>query len=504
MGASLKLDHITKTFSGVTVLDDVGLELEPGEVHALIGENGAGKSTLLKILFGIYAPTSGDIYIGGTKVAIKSPRAAYGHGIAMIHQELQQVPQLSAVQNIFLGQPLKRFGVLKDARRMRRDAEAVLGRVGANFDPRAPVETLSVAERQLVEIAKALQGKARIIAMDEPTSSLTPKEIGVLQGLVRSLAADGVSIIYVSHKLDELFAVADRATILRDGRVVGASAMADLDHDKIVRLMVGRGLTQRPPRVSSADAEEVLEVKHVAWGKLVKDVSFTLRKGEILGIAGLMGSGRTELVRLIAGHAKPTRGSVTVGGRERRFRTPRDAIGARIGFVPEDRKRTGHVGIMSVAANIGLASAPKFTSLGFLRRGDRRRQSTAVTQGLNLRPLNVDQEIQYFSGGNQQKAIIARWLVAESEILIFDEPTRGIDVGAKEEIYAAITRLADAGKSLIVVSSELPEVLRLSDRILVMREGELAATLTPPELTEPNIMFHATRQLAPTPPLGDL
>lgn len=497
MTHALKLENISKIFAGVTALNNVSFELEPGEVHALVGENGAGKSTLLKILFGIYAPTSGTIYIDGKNVAIKSPRAANQQGIAMIHQELQQVPQLSAVQNIFLGHPHKRYGLFKDARRMRRDAEAVLDRVGANVDPRVAVEELSVAERQLVEIAKALLGKARIIAMDEPTSSLTPQEIAILLELVRSLAAEGVGIIYVSHKLDELFAVANKATILRDGEVVGAAIMADLSRDSIVQMMVGRQLASRQPRTSLATREKVLEVSGLTWGTSVKDVSFTLHKGEILGIAGLMGSGRTELVRMIAGHVKPTRGDINLFGRARRFRTPREAIRARVGFVPEDRKRTGHVGIMSVAANIGMASASKFTRLGFMRRGKRRTQTTEAVRGLNLRPLNVDQEIQYFSGGNQQKAIIARWLVAESEILIFDEPTRGIDVGAKQEIYDVISCLAAAGKSLIVVSSELPEVLRLSDRVLIMREGRLAATLAPPDLTESKIVFYATQELNP-------
>ena len=491
---AFKLEHIGKVFSGTTALNDVSLELAPGEVHALVGENGAGKSTLLKILFGIYAPTSGEISIGGETVTIRSPRVANQYGIAMIHQELQQVPQLNAVQNIFLGHPYRRFGIFKDARRMRRAAEAVLGRVGATIDARVAVEELSVAERQLIEIAKALLGNAKIIAMDEPTSSLTPKEISLLLQLVRTLAAEGVSIIYVSHKLDEVFSVADKATILRDGEVVGVDDVTNLTRDRIVQLMVGRDLAKRQPRTSLATEEKVLEVSGLTWGTAVRDVSFTLYKGEILGVAGLIGSGRTELVRMIAGHVKPTRGEVRLLGQTKRFNSPRDAIQARIGFVPEDRKRTGHIGIMSVAANIGLASASKFTKLGFMQRRKRRAQTTAAMRSLNLRPLNVDQEIQYFSGGNQQKVIIGRWLVAESEVLIFDEPTRGIDVGAKQEIYDVISDLAAAGKSLIVVSSELPEVLRLSDRILVMREGRLAATLTPPKLTEPEIMLYATRE----------
>ena len=495
MMTALKLEHISKVFSGTTALDDVSLELAPGEVHALIGENGAGKSTLLKILFGIYAPTSGNVSIGGEAVTIKSPRAANQHGIAMIHQELQQVPQLDAVQNVFLGHPYRRYGVFKDVRRMRRAAETVLERVGAAIDPRVAVEELSVAQRQLIEIAKALLGNAKIIAMDEPTSSLTPKEIAVLLDLVRSLAADGVSIIYVSHKLDEIFSVADKATILRDGKVVGFNHVADLTRDGVVQKMVGRELAQRQPRTSLASEEKVLEVSGLSWGTSVRDVSFTLHKGEILGIAGLIGSGRTELVSMIAGHVKPTQGEIRLAGQTKRFSSPRDAIQAHIGFVPEDRKRTGHIGIMSVAANIGLASATKFTRFGLVQRGKRKTQTTAAMQNLNLRPLKVDQEIQYFSGGNQQKAIIGRWLVAESEVLIFDEPTRGIDVGAKQEIYDVISELAAAGKSLIVVSSELPEVLRLSDRILVMREGRLAATLTPPKLTEPEIMFYATQEL---------
>lgn len=493
----LELSNISKAFPGVQALKNVSLELLPGEVHALVGENGAGKSTLLKILFGVYAPDEGTVSINGKPVDIRNPRDAYHAGIAMIHQELQQIPELNVTQNIFLGQPLSHFGILKNSTEMNRIAQSLLKRLDVDLDIQSPITRLSVAQRQLVEIAKALLGNARIIAMDEPTSSLAPVEFENLVRVIQELKADGVGIIYVTHRLNELFQIADRATILRDGQLVDQVNIADVAQSDLVRMMVGRKLDETQRHTNHTQSEVVLSVKELSWGKRVRNVSFDLHRGEILGVAGLVGAGRTEMVRLIAGVHLPTAGQILLNGKPVHFRTPRDAINAGVGLLPEDRKKQGIINLLPVLSNASLPILGRLSRAGWIQRRKRRAVVREVVDRVNLRPPNIDRAIRYFSGGNQQKAIIARWLCAKSDILIFDEPTRGIDVGAKQEIYTMMEQLAESGKAILMVSSELPEVLRLSDRVLVMREGQLMTTLARSELSEEIIMRYATASAKP-------
>lgn len=494
----LELTNISKTFPGVKALSNVNFELRAGETHALVGENGAGKSTLLKILFGVYQPDHGaDIRINGIPVSINNPKSAYQAGIAMIHQELQQVPELNSAQNIFLGQPITRLGVFKDDLQMRKAARALLKRLDVDLDVQVPVVRLSMAQRQLIEIAKALLGNARIIAMDEPTSSLAPAEFENLVRIIRELNADGVGIIYVTHRLNELFRIADRATVLRDGELVGQVDIDEVTQGDLVRMMVGRKLDETQVHANHVQPEVVLSVRNLSWGKRVRNISFDLHCGEILGIAGLIGAGRTELVRVIAGVHPPSSGQILLNGESVRFRTPRDAIGAGIGLLPEDRKKQGIINLLSVLANASLPILHRLSRAGWIQQRKRRTVVKSVVERVNLRPPNVDRAIQYFSGGNQQKAIIARWLCANADILIFDEPTRGIDVGAKQEVYAMMEQLAESGKAILMVSSELPEVLRLSDRVLVIRDGQLMTTLNRDELSEEVIMRYATASAKP-------
>lgn len=489
----LELENISKSFPGVQALNDVTMRVQHGAVHALVGENGAGKSTLLKILCGVYQPDKGAIRIEGQPVRITDPKSAYRAGIAMIHQELQQIPQLDATQNIFLGQMLTRYGLFKDTARMREIARNLLHRLNIDLDVTVPVHKLSIAQRQLIEIARALLGNARIIAMDEPTSSLTPTEFDVLVRVINDLIVNGVGIIYVSHRLNEVFQLASRATVLRDGELVADVALSDVHEDDIVNMMVGRKMVQ-VSHTSHVRGEPILEVRNLSWGDVVRDVSFDLYPGEILGVAGLVGAGRTELMHLLAGLARPTAGTIKLHGQLVEFKSPRAAIRAGIGMLPEDRKRSGIVPLMPVLANASLPVIQDYASVGLVNNRVRRRDIEPIVDRVNLRPRLVDRPIRYFSGGNQQKAIVCRWLNARSAILIFDEPTRGIDVGAKQEIYQIMEALAAEGKAIIMVSSELPEILRLSDRVLVMSRGRVTATLTRDQLSEETIMRFAISQ----------
>jgi ribose transport system ATP-binding protein len=483
----LTMTGVSKAFPGVKALDDVSLSVREGEVLALIGENGAGKSTLLKILSGIYRADSGDVRLGDHPFVATSPKAAREAGIAMIHQELQQVPRLDVAQNMFLGSQMTALGVFTDKAHMRARAREVLERLDPTIDVTARLGTLRVAQRQIIEIAKALLAKARVIAMDEPTSSLTPHEFERLVEVIDSLKARNVAVIYVSHKLEEVLRVASRATVLRDGRLVGNVELKDVDEDQLVTMMVGRALEIRHQR-SFVREEVVLEARGLGRDEAVKSVDLTLCKGEVLGIAGLVGAGRTELVRLIAGVDTPTSGEIRINGKPRTFRAPRDAIENGIALLPEERKKDGILPQRSILSNVSLPRLPALTRFGLLRRGEIRGQVRALAQSVSLRPPDIDRQIKLFSGGNQQKAIICRWLMAEADVLIFDEPTRGIDVGAKAEIYRLIEGLAEQGRSIIVVSSELPEILRVSDRVLVMRRGVAEGVLAREDATEESIM----------------
>jgi ribose transport system ATP-binding protein len=482
----LRLSNVSMSFGPIRALDGVTMAVTRGTVHGLLGENGAGKSTLLRILSGLIEPSEGHVEIDGARVAGHGPVAARRAGIAMIHQELQHVAELTVAQNMFLGHPLKRFGgLLVHRAAQERAAAEALRSLDPAIDPAAPIRTLKVA--------RAVMEDAKVIAMDEPTSSLTPAEFDRLAVLIDSLAARGVSIIYVSHKMDEVFRVCHTATILRDGRVVDEVVMAETSEAAVVARMVGRELAQAEHK-SFATSEIVLDVENLSRGMAVREASFQLRKGEVLGVSGLVGAGRTELLRLVAGVDRPSGGEIRVEGKRLKTGSPRAAIAAGLGLLPEERKRDGIVARRSIRSNIALSSMPRFSRFGFVRQRALGRESLALMREMNLRPLMIERPIGQFSGGNQQKAIIGRWIAAGARILLFDEPTRGIDVGAKAEIYALIERLAAEGRSMIVVSSELPEILRVSDRVLVMREGRIAATLERAELTEEAIVAHAIPQ----------
>lgn len=484
---AIELKSISKGFPGVQALEDVSFAVEPGRVRALLGENGAGKSTLLKILSGIYRADAGEILVNGKPAELRSPKAAHLAGIALIHQELQQVPELDVAQNMFLGSALTKYGAITDRVSMQTRAKEILSQLDPSINVGAKIKTLRVAQRQIVEIAKALLRNARVIAMDEPTSSLTPVEFEKLVSVIDRLKADGVGVIYVSHKLDEVFRVASQATILRDGKLVANVDLDSTPEDSLVSLMVGRSL-DIPPHTSHVRDDVVLSVQDLGRGNQVRNMSLELRKGEVLGIAGLVGSGRTEFVRLLTGVDRPTHGKMMLNGRSVAFASPRQAISAGIALLPEDRKKEGIIPLRSVAVNAAMPSYRKLTRLGFIKTAQLRAQVNQIAREVNLRPHDIERAIRLFSGGNQQKAILCRWLMAGSQILIFDEPTRGIDVGAKGEIYKLIEQLAAAGRSIIVVSSELPEILRLSDNVAVMRGGAMAGRLRRAELSEESVM----------------
>lgn len=488
MPPRLSLTDVQKSFGPTQVLHGVALTVQPGEVHGLLGENGAGKSTLLNILSGVISSDTGRIAIDGTEVTISSPRDAAAAGIAMIHQELQQVPELTVAQNIFLGHALRK-GLFVDRKAQQAEAGRLLSSLDPSIDVAAPIRTLRVAQRQIVEIAKALRANAKIIAMDEPTSSLTPAEFEKLVAVIGRLSAHGVSVIYVSHKMDEVFRVCQTATVLRDGRLMAQVPIPATPVAQVIELMVGRELATAGHH-SFATARTLLKVTGLSRGRAVQDAAFELHAGEVLGIAGLVGSGRTELMRLIAGVDRADRGLVEVAGVVIPS-GPRARIKAGLGLVPEERKRDGIVRHRPVSSNIGLPAMRRFSRLGLIRTGLLKARSEALMRQVNLRPLDVSRPIGSFSGGNQQKAIIGRWLAAGTQIFLFDEPTRGIDVGAKAEIYDLIERLAAEGRAVLFVSSELPEVIRLADRVLVMREGRISATLEAADITEAAIARHA-------------
>lgn len=491
----LSMRGMTKKYGPITVLHNVTFNVLPGEVHGLIGENGAGKSTLLNLLSGVREATEGEIYVDGQKVEIKNPLSARNVGIAMIHQELQNVPELSVYQNMFLGHSIKKgFGLFVDKTKEAKRAREILFDLDPSIDPNVPIRELKVAQQQIVEIARALLDNAKIIAMDEPTSSLTPSEFERLVELIKRLKKQNVSIIYVSHKMDELFRVCDRATILRDGQFIDCVDMSTQTEESIVTKMVGRKI-EKVAHHSYVTEEPVLQVRQLTRESAVKNISFSVYKGEVLGISGLVGSGRTELFRLIAGLDKPTAGKILVRNKPIKPNNVQDSISHGIGLVPEDRKKEGILKDRSVAINMAMPTMRKFTdATGVIKQDYLHKTAYQIMSDLNLRPLDVERPIGTLSGGNQQKVIIGRWLAAETEIFLFDEPTRGIDIGAKSEIYDVIEKLAQNGKVVLVISSEIPEIIRISDRVLVMREGELVAELKGDEINEANIAQYAIGQ----------
>ena len=470
---ALAMHGIRKAFPGVVALDGVELVVQRGEVHVLLGENGAGKSTLMKVLSGSVRRDAGEIAVFGRSVRLESPRAARDAGIAIIHQELALVPQLSVAENIFLGRAPARCGVL-DMARMGRESAALLTQLGANVHPEALVESLSVAQQQLVEIARALSLQARILIMDEPTSALTERETERLFETIRGLTARGTAVIYISHRLDEIFAIGDRITVLRDGRNVATQVVRAADRRELVRLMANRDVEEFQPASARIIGQVLLRVEGLSHGRALHDVSFSVRAGEIVGFAGLLGAGRTEIARAVFGLEPFARGTIFVNGRPCEIRSPRDAIAAGIGFVTEDRKREGLVLMRSVRDNVALPILRRLSTLGVMHHRTENSVAEDAVHDLRIRTPGVTQLARNLSGGNQQKVVLARWLATGARILFLDEPTRGVDVGAKQEIYQLINELASTGVAIILMSSDLPEVLGLSDRVLVMREGRIA------------------------------
>jgi ribose transport system ATP-binding protein len=487
---------ISKSFPGVRALASARFDLMPGEVHALMGENGAGKSTLMKILAGIYRKDSGEIRYDGASVDFAGPREAQHAGIGIIHQELQLMNHLTVAQNIFIGrEPKRALGLLLDDDKLNHDAAALLAHLNLNIDPRAVVGGLTVAKQQMVEIAKALSFNSRVLIMDEPTAALNNAEIAELFKMIGELKSRGVGIIYISHKMDELKQIADRVTVLRDGEYVGTVDAATTSMATIIGMMVGRTISDERVVGTSQPGEVALDVRHLECGPLVRDVSFSVRRGEILGFAGLMGAGRTEVARAVFGADRPQSGEVYVHGRKCVIRTPERAVAAGIGYLSEDRKRFGLALGMDVEANIVMSNLSRYLSFaGFLKREPMHQAAQKFIRLLNIRTPSTAQEVRLLSGGNQQKVVVAKWLDRDCDILFFDEPTRGIDVGAKSEIYKLLRTLADQGKAIVMISSELPEILRMSDRIVVMCEGRITGELAPEQATQERIMELATQR----------
>jgi ribose transport system ATP-binding protein len=492
----ISVQNLSKSFPGVKALDRVQFDLRPGEVHALMGENGAGKSTLMKILAGVYRKDSGEVLLDGQPVEIESPAHAQSLAIGIIHQELHLMGHLTAAQNIFLGrEPRKLGGLLLDDEQLNRDAQALFDRMNLALAPTTVVGQLTVARQQMVEIAKALSHKSRVLIMDEPTAALNNAEIEELFRIIRQLRSEGVGIVYISHKMDEIQRIADRITVMRDGTYV-ATVPATTPMPEVIAMMVGRTLDQADKHIPDTSSSEVLlDVRGLNRGRAIRDVSFTVRRGEILGFAGLMGAGRTEVARAVFGADAIDSGEVRVRGEPIRLRSPQDAVRAGIGYLSEDRKHFGLATGMDVEYNITLPSLRRWLKWGvFLNQPAIRAIGQQMVAKLRIKTPSLTQTARLLSGGNQQKVVIAKWLVQDCEVLIFDEPTRGIDVGAKSEIYKLLNELAAQGRAIVVISSELPEVLLLSHRIVVMCEGRITGEVPGDAATQESLMALATRR----------
>jgi ribose transport system ATP-binding protein len=498
---NLRMEGISKAFPGVQALDDVDFEVATGEVVALVGENGAGKSTLVKILSGAYRRDTGRILLHGEQVEIESPHHAQQLGIAIIYQEFNLTPNQTAAANIFIAREPVQRGLGKmlnfvDRRRMEREAQKHLERVGARVPATSLIRDLSVAQQQMVEVAKALAVDARIIIMDEPTSALGEDEVEILFEIVSTLKEQGIAIIFITHRLEEVLRIADRVVVLRDGRRVGGMPIDEATPEKIIHLMVGRELTEIFHKEEAEIGEPLLEVQGLTRAGAVKDVSFSLRRGEILGFAGLVGAGRTETARLLFGADRKDAGEIRIEGQPVDIRSPVDAVEAGLGLVPEDRGNQGLVLLLPVLENIVLPTLDGHARGGWVDRHHTRETAQDYVDKLNIRtPPHLRQRAKFLSGGNQQKVVLAKWLASQPKVLILDEPTRGIDVGAKAEVHALMSKLAQAGMGIIMISSELPEILAMSDRILVMSEGRVAAILDRDEATQEGIMAHASGEI---------
>jgi ribose transport system ATP-binding protein len=495
------MEEIEKSFPGVHAISQGYFELRPGEVHALLGENGAGKSTLMKVLAGVYTKDAGRIFIKGREVEIPNPRAAQQLGISIIHQELNLMPHLTVAQNIFIGkEPRAGLPFMLDEKKTNEKAEQLFENLHIKLDPRTRVSDLTVAMQQMVEIAKALSIGFEVLIMDEPTAALTESEITELFRIIRQLRDRGVGIVYISHRLEEIKQISDRVTVMRDGHYIDTVITEAVTIDRIINMMVGRTIYEAAPEVPDNGEQDVLlEVRGLNRGRSVRDVSFKLKRGEILGFAGLVGAGRTEVARAVFGADRATSGIVMVHGRAVRIRNPRDAVRAGIGYLSEDRKRFGLALGMDVETNIVLATFQRFLRvLGWVDTSKTRQTASQYVTALAIKTPGLQQRVKNLSGGNQQKVIIGKWLTANTDVLIFDEPTRGIDVGAKSEIYKLLSELAYQGKGIIMISSELPEILRMSHRIVVMCEGRITGELVSEEATQEKIMALATQRGAIT------
>ena len=496
----LRMEGISKAFPGVQALDNVDFEAAAGKVMAMVGENGAGKSTLMKILCGAYHKDAGRTFLHGQETEIESPSHAQRLGIAIIYQEFNLTPNQSAAANIFITreprqQGLGRFFNFVDRRRMEREAQEHLNRVGARVPATALIRDLSVAQQQMVEVAKALAVDARIIIMDEPTSALGEDEVETLFEIIGTLKEQGIAIIFITHRLEEVFRIADRVVVLRDGRRVGNMPISEASPEKIIHLMVGRELTDMFRKEKVEIGEPLVEARGLTRRGVVEDVSFTLRRGEILGFAGLVGAGRTETARLLFGVDRKDAGEIWVDGQQVRINSPLDAVAAGLGFVPEDRTTQGLVLKLPVLENIVLASLDDYSRAGWMDQRGLRDTAQSYVNKLDIRTPHLRQKAMFLSGGNQQKVVVAKWLALQPKVLIMDEPTRGIDVGAKAEVHALMSELAREGMGIIMISSELPEILGMSDRILVMHEGRVAAILDRAEATQEKIMAYASGEM---------
>lgn len=487
----LVMKEITKNFPGVKALQKVDFSLRAGEVHFLLGENGAGKSTLMKVLSGVYQQDAGEIWIDGKLVDIGSPRKAAFHGIGIIHQEMNLVPELTVWENIYLGKELiDRFGFLKAAI-MKQQTAILLAKLGSDINPAASVSSLSIGEQQMVEIAKALSYETKILIMDEPTAALTERETQKLFQIIQQLASNGVGIIYISHRMEELFIVSHRVTVLRDGTYVGTVETKTTNFDHLIKMMVGRDVTTRFPKKVVKLGAEVLRVEGLARRNELEDISFSVRAGEILGIAGLMGAGRTEVARAIFGADPIDKGDIFIDGHKCVINCPADAIRAGIGLITEDRKHQGLVLNMSVAENMSLASLVSFCKNGFINEDEEEKMIIDNIEKLNIRTPDINQLVKNLSGGNQQKVVIAKWLATYPKVLIMDEPTRGVDVGAKAEIYTIMNMLTAVGVGIVMISSELPEILGMSDSVLIMNRGRISGQMLVEEATQEKVMAYA-------------
>ncbi len=483
---------INKSFSGNAVLKNCGFSLDDGEIHALMGENGAGKSTLMKILTGVYTKDSGNILVDGKEVSYKNPQEAEKDGIVFIHQELNVLYDLTVEENMFIGKEIhNKFGIC-DTKAMRKEVNRILDILGIKIDPACVMEDLSVGQQQMIEIAKALMLDAKVLIMDEPTAALTESETNILFDVIRSLKQKGVSIIYISHRMEEIFELCDRVTILRDGEYIGTKNVGQTDISELVKMMIGREIGERYPERNVKLGEVLFEVKNLCHDKVFKNISFTVRAGEVLGVAGLMGAGRTEIMQSIFGNMPGMSGQIFLDGKEIHIKSPLDAIKNGLGFITEDRKIEGLMLEDSIRKNISLVNLKKISRNGVINTGDEISLSNKGIKDVNIKCLGPDDLCKSLSGGNQQKVVFAKWIFSNPRVLILDEPTRGVDVGAKKEIYNLINEMVEKGVAVIMVSSELPEVLGMSDRIMVIHEGEIGGFIDKKDANQEKIMILAT------------